>query len=83
MDPFEYPRRILERRLTPRNIEIQGWNDLGDEHHIEATWEKPKEEINPCPECGTDDPDFISAGAPDRKMYDEPLRKPEIGRAHV
>ena len=76
MDPFEYPRRILERRLTPRNIEIQGWNDLGDEHHIEATWGKPEEEINPCPECGTDDPDFISAGAPDRKMYDEPLRKP-------
>ena len=83
MEDSKYPREvlkrllgILERRITLSNIKIEGWDDLGDEHHIEATWQKPKEGIHRYPKCGIDDPGLNLAGTPDRKLYDEPLRKP-------
>ena len=59
-----------------QNIKIEEWDDFGDEHHVEATWQKPKDEILQCPKCGIDNPDLNLAGTRDRKMYDEPLRKP-------
>lgn len=69
-------RSVLQQMVTLSNITIDEWDDSGGEHHVKASWSKPKSEIHHSPRCRADSPDLSGAGESDRKLYDEPLRKP-------
>lgn len=65
----------LESWITLREIRIDEWDSRGEEHHVKASWTKPKHERR-CPDCEADYPDLSPTGPYSRGVYDEPLRKP-------
>jgi transposase len=73
---MDTPRNVLNGLVNIRDIEINEWDDSGQEHHVSATWAKPIHDIKKCPKCSNTDPDLNRNGKVSRTVYDTPLRKP-------
>lgn len=71
MPAFSHPTGVLKRRVILPTIEVEGWDDFGDENHVKAVWEQPKIDRDCREKCGADYPGFRRA-VQDRELGGPP-----------